>query len=300
MGSPCLGRSAGRTILAISLLMGLGQSARGGNLFAIVATDDAAPGIGEDMEKNSKMVVSMIKRNVPRGRSQIVKVQPRALTPAAVLRTIEGLNAGADDVVFFYYSGHGAYDEARQQTYLMMSRTPGSVLFVGQVRRAIEAKRVRLATLVVDCCNNLRPVLARGPIAPGEPSDAGPPEVTPLFRRLFFEPRGSVIIESSAPREYAVVLPAMHFRDPQRGVLAFHFGSLFTQSFTGVIQNLEGDPDAAPDWAAICRQTQEGIDFRFPDLCPGGVITLGNGNKVRQEGQTVTAWIDDRPVATRK
>ena len=63
---------------------------------------------------------------------------------------------------------------------------------------AIEAKRVRFITIVVDCCNRLRPLLARGPIAPGEPPDEGPPNISTLFRHLFFEPAGSVIIESSA------------------------------------------------------------------------------------------------------
>ena len=41
------------------------------------------------------------------------------------------------------------------------------------------------------------------------------------------------------------------------------------------------------------------MDARFPLLCPNGLIPLGDGKNVPQKQQTVTAWINDRPIATR-
>jgi hypothetical protein len=287
--------------IVVSLLVAcLDERAVADNLFVIIATDDDAPTIGKDMQKNSKLVTSLVKRNVPAGRSQVVKVPGQSLTPRLLLHSIESLPAGADDLILLYYSGHGAYDEQRQQTFLLMSRSPGNGLFADQIQSAVQAKGVRFSATVLDCCNTVRPLLARGPIAPGEPPDAGPARVSALFQRLFFDSNGSVVIESSAPREYAITVPALHYRDPRRGVIAYHFGSLFTRSFTGVLQNWEEADGPPPDWMRICRETQGSMDDEFPEICPGGVIKLGPaGVEVRQARQTVTALINGQPFNSR-
>ncbi len=165
---PAIARFA---VVLAAMLRFAGASAVGNDLAVIIATDDDAPNVGADMAKNSKRMINLIKRNVPRARSRILKIPPANLTSDIILRTIAGLNVAPDDAVLFFFSGHGAYDENVRQTYLMFSRDPQHILYVGQVRKAIKAKGVRLEALVVDCCNNLRPVLARGPIAPGEPPD---------------------------------------------------------------------------------------------------------------------------------
>jgi hypothetical protein len=284
----------------VFVLLGWVQgAATAGSLFVIIATDDRAPSIGKDMEKNSRMMASAIKRNMPANRRHIVKVEGRSLTPAGVLRTIQLVAPEPDDAILFFYSGHGAYDEQRLQTCVLMSSAPGHALFVDEIQRAIDAKRVSFSSIILDCCNNLRPSLARGPIAPGEPIDQGPSETSALFRRLFFEAAGSVVIESSAPGEYAVTVPALHLRDPRTPNITYHFGSLFTQSFTGVLLSYEDAGDAVPDWARVCRETQESIDTEFPQLCPGGVITLGSGASIRQAKQTVTVWMNGRQISSR-
>ncbi len=291
-------------ILAVVALATLGPvaGARGGNLYVVVATDDAAPTIGFAMQKNSGMMFNVVKWNVPRDRALIYKVPANSFTAATALRYIREVPAGADDAFLFFYSGHGAYDEQYKQTYLMMSHDNGrAALFAGQIRQAIEAKGVRLAAIVLDCCNTLRPVRGVGPMAPGEAPDFRPPEISPAFRHLFFEPTGTVIIESSAPREYAVVLPKTQFQNPQTGLFEFHSGSLFTDIFSHTLGSniFEADKDRPPEWSEVCRNTQSEMDARFPLLCPNGLIPLGDGKNVPQKQQTVTAWINDRPIATR-
>ena len=299
MGVPRVGISKrGIPFLFALLLLAAGPPLFAANLFVIIATDDRAPSIGDDMATNSKMMVRTIKQNVPRRRSQILKMQPAFMTPAAILGTIRSIDAGADDAILFYYSGHGGYDEARQQTWLVLSQSPGTALFVGQIRQEIAAKNVRLGTIVLDCCSQLPPMLARGPLAPPEMPDQGTQQVSRLFQKLFFDQAGSVIIESSAPKEYAIVVPPYRYRD-ERGILrAHHVGALFTQSFTQAM-NFELD-EANLGWTQLCQQTQDTIDNRFGAYCPGGVITLGNGARIPQSGQTVTAWINDQPMQTRR
>jgi Caspase domain len=286
--------------IVVLLIPCLGPKVRAGNLFVVIVTDDSAPEIGPDMAKNSRMMINMIKRNVPSGRTRIVKVPPKSVTPAMVPRFIASLDAGADDAILFYYSGHGAYDETRRQTCLLMSTHPGSILFAEDIRHAIESKHVRFVAIVLDCCNLIRPLRARGPIAPGDPPDAGPPNITPLFDNLFFKPVGSVVIESSAPLEFAITVPALQFRAPRGGITWYRFGSLFTQSFTGVVQGLEDVGQEVPDWPQLCRQTQESIDDQYPELCQKGVIPLANGQRPVQTRQTVMVWVNDQLIQTRQ
>jgi hypothetical protein len=291
-------------ILAVAALVTLGPAAGawGGNLYVVIATDDAAPTIGFAMQKNSGMMFDVVKRNVPRDRALIYKVPAASFTAATALRYIREVPAGAGDAFLFYYSGHGAYDERYKQTYLMMSRDNGrAALFVSQIRGSIEAKGVRFVAIVLDCCNNLRPVRGLGPMLPGEPPEYRPPEISPAFRRLFFEPTGTVIVESSAPREYAVVLPKVQFVNPRTWLFEVHSGSLFTDIFSRTLGSniFDDDKDRPPEWSEVCQNTQREMDDRFPGLCPNGLIPLGDGKMVPQKQQTVTAWIDDRQITTR-
>jgi hypothetical protein len=296
---PASHSNRGIALLFAFLLSIAGPPVLAANLFVIIATDDRAPAIGEDMATNSKSMVRTIKQNVPRSRSQILKIQPAFMTPAAILGTIRSIEAAADDAILFYYSGHGGYDETRQQTWLLLSQSPGTALFLGQIRQEIAAKNVRLGTIVVDCCSQLPPMLARGPIAPPEMADQGTQQVSRLFQKLFFDQAGSVIVESSAPKEYAIVVPPLRYRDG-RGILrAHHFGALFTQSFTEAMSFDDLD-EANIGWTQLCQQTQNSIDNRFGGYCPGGVITLGTGEQIPQSGQTVTAWINDQPMQLRR
>ncbi len=122
-------------------------------------------------------------------------------------------------------------------------------------------------------------------------------EVSPTFRSLFFEPSGSIVVESSAPREYAIVIPALQFRGPGPSIPDFHFGSLFTQRFCDVLESMEFDDQKKPEWSVVCRQAQERMDIEFPAICPNGVITLGTGQKVFQKRQTISAWKDEQSIA---
>ena len=79
-----------------------------------------------------------------------------------VLDRLRSMPVGADDTVFFYYSGHGAVlanvDHA-------LTTTGGDILR-SEVRSAIQAKNPRLAIILTDCCANV----VRRPPRPSAPA----------------------------------------------------------------------------------------------------------------------------------
>ncbi len=118
------------------------------------------------------------------------------VTRAHVLDRLKNMPVGADDTVFFYYSGHGAVLENVDHA---LTTTGGDILR-SEVRSAIRAKNPRLAIIVTDCCANVVRRPPR-PSAPAGQAPALPREQVPPIRSLLLGHRGIVDILSSAVGE---------------------------------------------------------------------------------------------------
>ena len=237
-----------------------------GQLKLLIATDEDDWEIGEDMKVNRGMLVDTFYRNVPGILLEPHRVPPKGFTAKNILAMIESLKVQPDDAIFFYFGGHGAFDPFRKKTYVMASGDMDqAVLFVYQIRDAVVAKVPRFSSIIVDCCNILRPINA-GAVLPAPEERPKLIEPVPLFNRLFFLPTGTVLIESSAPREYAVILPQRQQFDGQQ-LHTQNRGSLFTSCLRDALN----DPNFVSrklNWLTICRQTQVKMDDEFRTVCP--------------------------------
>ena len=172
--------------------------------------------------------------NVPEASLDVRVVLAERFTSAAILGSVAALEGSPDDAVFAYYSGHRAWDPNRG-TYLLASGDGGRAgAFLTELRQQAAASQPRLSAVVLDCCNQVRPIPGLSLPAPAFPP---PGQLTPTFDQLFFQSAGSHIIVSSSPGEYAVVLPTREFPDgprPQGSLLHFartdrpHAASLIT------------------------------------------------------------------------
>jgi hypothetical protein len=259
----------------------------------VIAADEREPEVGADMNVNAAAIQRSFVFNAPENVYEIHQVPPENFTAGAILDEINRLAVAPDEAVFFYYCGHGAYDPERK-TFLLASGDGGRVpLFVSQVREAIEAKGARLSVLIFDCCNTLRPV--SGTITLPAPRQRAP-GMSPLFKSLFFQTTDkAVLIESSAPGEYAIVLPQVQQQIGQR-VSKQNQGSLFTDCLSEELISANLKPKS---WSDVCRNTQVRMDRGFGRACPGGRLTLGNGSVVEQNSQNITAWTDGNPLLVR-
>lgn len=123
-------------------------------------------------------------------------------TKQNLLKVLNGLNCSSQDIVFFYYSGHGVHpDGAREDKFPQMClNTNIESLFVPvrQVEEIIRSKGPRLRIIITDCCNNVNSsVTVKSLIDSGKGATIVKGNVADNYRRLFVNARGKVMATSS-------------------------------------------------------------------------------------------------------
>lgn len=164
----------------------------------------------------------------------------------AVTEAVEGLQVEADDVVIFYYSGHGTNTTPSDQqndpppdyewpALAVQGNGNKPLLELREVKKTIRDKHPRFFIALADTCNSYsesRPVPGRGDEDKGENRES--------YRKLFLEYKGFVVASSSKPGELS------------RGVA--DKGGYFTLAF---LDNFHKELNSAdPDWKTILKETQ--------------------------------------------
>jgi len=272
-------------------------AAQAARLHVIIAADRTQPGIGPDMEVSRNEFVAAVVLNTPEDECTIWEINPdvrrdrqemqpiqtkihafgKELSRGTILGAVQGLRVAPYDAVLFFYCGHGAYSPS-DGTYTLTSGDRGQPgLFLSEIRTAMAQKRPRFAAVVLDCCNNLRP-LAGEPLA-SVPFAVHRKDFSPLFAELFFSRPGVLSVTSSSRNEYSIIVPTVRFAGGEQ-----HFGALFTHLFSGELGESMENP---LPWDRVLPRVQHTLDQEFGRICKRGVIPLGNGTFVRQARQTI-------------
>jgi len=137
-------------------------------LVVIIAVDQGDSEIAPAMAASGLAIGSAVALSVPEPKLVLRDVPTEGPFHAAVIiRAIRNAPVGPDDALMLYYGGHKAYDEPRG-TYLLASGDEGRPLFLSQIREELRRKSPHLGVLLMDCCNELRPVSCSGEMAPEE------------------------------------------------------------------------------------------------------------------------------------
>ena len=111
-----------------------------------------------------------------------------------ILKAIDQCPAGSNDTIFFYWCGHGAFDEGGHFLWMPKNRGPRAMRR-SEIQEALERKGVRLVVFITESCH----VLQRFPEPERIPGAIPRDDVPPLFRSLFFDVSGVVDVNSSSP-----------------------------------------------------------------------------------------------------
>lgn len=127
-------------------------------------------------------------------------------SPENCKRAIRDLQCEPDDIVIFYYIGHGtraAADATKYPQMLLAQLDENKLIPLSWVHQELKAKNARLTLTVGMCCNSVQPVRARR-----EPTfgvNYGNTYMSPTqvlsIQKAFLENKGDIIACSSAPGE---------------------------------------------------------------------------------------------------
>lgn len=181
-----------------------------------------------------------------------VSISGQEVLPRNVLDTIEPLEFEEDDVVIFYYSGHGYRTQSKEGNpwpNLYFSIVDEGI-DLSLIRDVLEEKNPRFLIVMADVCNSF------------VPDDFAPPLIQKLwfngvdeniieanYLSLFKETEGTLLISSSEIGEYS---------------WGTNSGGLFTVAFLQNLQKTVKNNDY-PEWEMILDQTAQLIsDSQHP------------------------------------
>ncbi len=122
---------------------------------ALVVVMNADETVGRGMEINLDKINEFLDKEVKsqyQVRKTIFRSSARQTTPDALLQWIRNLRPAADDVVFFYYGGHGGMvSKTDQRTYLYLT---DGILYRDKIEEVMRKVSCRLKLIITDCCSS--------------------------------------------------------------------------------------------------------------------------------------------------
>lgn len=156
-------------------------------------------------------------------------------------KAVLDLNPAPEDVVFFYFSGHGFRTDSKESQWPNMVMYDDESLDLYWIFQALNNKKPRMLFTFSDSCNNVLP----DEYAPTPPAlRASRVMEKEGYVRLFKEYSGSIIASSSIPGEYS---------------MGYSNGGAYTTQFLDVLHTLV--KSGTPSWTMVMDKSISPIDY---------------------------------------
>lgn len=182
-------------------------------------------------------------------------------TKENVTRWINNLEVEPDDVVFFFYNGHGgrALNDEDIFPQMCMNNPSNQSLYmpVTHVEKMLAKKNPRLIIIITECCNSessgikIKPWFA---MSSDQFTSASKYDEKAL-RDLFFNAKGIVKISSSKPKEFSWLTNSTDVNG----------GGVFVNNFIDSFNDAVINKRIAANWNAIFKDTHDKVfDIAIP------------------------------------
>ena len=225
-------------------------------LAADISSTDA---VGSVVASDTYNLRKLIEDNVEGDRLNIIDLQDKRrgnqLVKDDILREIRNLNVKPEDTIFFFYSGHGAFDSAQGQYFALASREQ---VLRSDVLAAMKSKKVRLSILISDCCYTQADLAAKHARPLQQVVPRGQREmkgVKPLVEKLFFEAKGVVDMTAAEKGTYGFIYP-----DGAKEENGVNKGSVFTWNLRKVMTT---EMYASKNWKEIFDSVRDETNKDF-------------------------------------
>lgn len=230
--------------------IGLGVDANVQRMKALIEAIDAAQALPE--ENNPA------RANQPK--ATVTSVTGDSFSCENILAAVNGVKAGADDTVLFYYAGHGYAAEEGDDEFPKFKCGAGTA-GLSQITTALLTLKPRLLIAIADTCNAPQKDTVAGPL--GKSPEKIP--VTKALEQLFMKYKGAVKISSSIKGEYSFYhIPweaTATYTPPGEWV-----GGWFTRQFLNAIKTTVSDlvdKNDRPNWDTVLFHAMKVI--KVPD-----------------------------------
>lgn len=135
----------------------------------------------------------------------IIDVYDSKTTPENCKTIVNNLDCGAEDIVVFYYIGHGTENTGASRFPLMLMGqvNPEKFIPLSWVHKTLKSKGARLTVTIGMCCNARQGVAGR--VDPTFSANYGntyvSEEQSNCIKKMFLNYRGDILITSASPNE---------------------------------------------------------------------------------------------------
>jgi hypothetical protein len=199
-------------------------------LYVLLVIDTKAD---KDFDQDRKHIENLLGEGIGGNRLKITTFVEEKVTRDRILKHYDNHPATANDTVMLFYSGHGGTTredvKPRDHIFQLSGGPRKELLYRSELRRAMQNTGARLVILLSDSCSEFTAFTAP-PSADREivvKPIRDPNAVLPGYRRLFFEARGVVDVNSSREGTYS-------FSD--------QYGSIFARTLPSCFDNFKHNP----------------------------------------------------------
>jgi len=204
MTEPTL-RHAPRAFLRVAILAFVLAAAQGlgaawaQTIHAVLVADTNDPSIGASVAKDLGGLTRMLQAasGATGMKLELQALEGAQVTLQNVRAAVQRVNAGPNDAVIFYYSGHGyrTWNKQSRFPYLYISQQGQDF---GEIVAELRKRSPRLLIAVTDSCNEYADL----PVAAAMRS-MSQMDMKRNYSRLWLEAQGEIVIASSSEGEYA-------------------------------------------------------------------------------------------------
>ena len=241
--------------------------------------------------------------------ANVIDIYGSKTTPENCKNIVNDLDCGAEDIIMFYYVGHGTENTSTSKYPLMLMAQSNVNKFVplSWVHETLKKKNARMTITIGMCCNARQG--APGKIAPSFSANYGNAYIdqgmADSFKKMFLNYKGDMIITSASPAESSWACVS------NIGPTDFFTLNLLIQ-FNNVLPDVSN-----PNWETMMRdvkrsvsedvRTCEGLQQRFPGTTQTPIwdnnLTSADRpapTKPVTPSETITQQEDDRTIMKTK
>lgn len=237
------------TLLVFTFIMSLTSYSQ--TFHAIIFANTKNPGIGESVaEDYQKMRIEFKSMaNFIGYNYKAYEFKGEDFNRSNLENTINKLSCSPEDIVFFYYSGHGGRSSRDKtefpQMLLLVDESRGGnertdLYPIYNVKERIKAKNPRLTIVMGDLCNSIPDGDWITPKSIGKGPTMKTTEKCQFYKDLFFNMKGDIITASSKPGETSAAYP---------------YGGAYTYVFLTVLQAMVANNKQA-NWNTLLETAQ--------------------------------------------